>query len=213
MLPHRDEDHAIGLEPGTIAPFGPLYNLSKHQLKILCECIDENLQNGFIQASKSLAGASVLFTPKLDGTLRLCVDYRGFNAITMKNHYTLLFINEILHRLNSAQVFTKIDLKNAYYRLCIRGGDEWKTTFRTRYGLYESLVMLFGLTNAIASFQSYINMFSRDLSQHEKHVQGVLKALLKAGLNARIRKCLLSVTRLPFLGFIFTDKGVKMEED
>ena len=232
LPPHRDEDHAIELEPGKTPPFGPLYNLSEHQLKILREYIDENLQNGFIRPSKSSAGAPVLFAPKPDGTLRLCVDYRGLNAITMKNRYPLPLINEILDRLSGAQVFTKIDVKNAYYRLRIREGDEWKTAFRTRYGLFEYLVMPFGLTNAPASFQSYIHgvlrqfldvtvivylddilVFSRDPSQHEKHVREVLKALFKAGLYAKFSKCLFSVTRLPFLGFILTDKGVEMEED
>lgn len=150
----------------------------------------------------------------------------------MKNCYPLPLINEILDRLSGAKVFTMIDVKNAYYRLWIRAGDEWKTAFRTRYGLFEYLIMPFGLTNAPASFQSYIHgvlrqfldvtvivyldcilVFSRDPSQHEKHVRKVLKALLKAWLYATFSKCLFSVTCLPFLGFILTDKGVEMEED
>ena len=85
LPPHRDEDHAIELEPGKTPPFGPLYNLSEYQLKTLREYIDENLANGFIRPSKSSAGAPVLFTPKSDGTLRLCVDYRGLNSMTIKN--------------------------------------------------------------------------------------------------------------------------------
>ncbi len=123
-------------------------------------------------------------------------------------------------------------MKNVYYRLRIQEGDEWKTAFRTRYGLFEYLVMPLGLTNAPASFQSYINkvlrpyleitvvvylddvfLFSRNPSQHEKHVREVLKALLKAGLYAKLSKCLFSVTRITFLGFILTDEGVEMEED
>ncbi len=134
-------------------------------------------------------------------------------------------INEILERFSVARVFTKIDVKNAYYRLRIREGDEWKTEFRTRYGLFEYLVMRFGLTNAPASFQSYTNrvlrpylditaivylddvfVFSRNPSQHEKHVREVLKTLLKAGLYAKLSKCLFSVTRIHFLGFILTEK-------
>ena len=131
LPPHRDEDHAIELEPGKTPPFGPLYNLSEYQLKTLREYIDENLANGFIRPSKSSAGAPVLFTPKPDGTLRLCVDYRGLNSMTIKNRYPLPLIDEILDRLSGARVFTKIDVKNAYYRLRIREGDEWKTAFRT----------------------------------------------------------------------------------
>ena len=141
-------------------------------------------------------------------------------------------IDEILDPLSDARVFTKIDLKNAYYRLQIREGDEWKTAFRTRYGLFEYLVMPFRLINAPASFQSYINgalwpcfditvivyqdvilVFWRNSSQHKKHAREVFKALLKAGLYAKLSKCLFSVTRILFLAFIVTDERVEMEED
>ena len=118
--------------------------------------------------------------------------------MTIKNRYPLPLIDEILDRLSGARVFTKIDVKNAYYRLRIRESDEWKSAFQTRYRLFEYLVMPFGLTNAPASFQSYIHgvlrpylditvivylddvlVFSRNLSQHEKHVREVLKPFLK----------------------------------
>ncbi len=152
--------------------------------------------------------------------------------MTIKNRYPLPLIDGILDRLSDARVFTKVDVKNAYYRLQIQEGDEWKTAFQTRYGLFEYLVMPFGLTNAPASFQSYIHgvlrlslditvivylddvlVFLCNPSQHDKHVQEVLKALLKAGFYAKLSKCLFSVTRISFLGFILTDKGVEMEED
>ncbi len=213
LPPNRDEDDAIELEPGKTPLFGPLYNLSEYQLKTLREYIDENLANRFIWPSKSSVGAPVLFTPKQNGTLRLCVNYRGLNSMTMKNWYPLPLIDEILDRFSGARVFTKIDVKNAYYRFRIRENDEWETAFRTLYGLFEYLVMPFELTNAPASFQSYINgvlrpylditiivyldyvrVFSRNLSQHEKHIREVLKALLKAGLYAKLSKCLFSVT-------------------
>ncbi len=130
-----------------------------------------------------------MFTPKTDRNLRLCVNYRGLNSITIKNQYPLPLIDEILDRLSDARVFTKIDVENAYYGLRIRVVDEWKTAFRTRYGLFEYLVMPFGLTNATASFQSYINavlrpyfyitgivclddvlLFLCNSPQHKKHV-------------------------------------------
>ena len=94
---------------------------------------------------------------KKDGTLRLYINYRGLNKITVKNRYPLPLMGEILDRVNSAIVFSKIDLKDAYYRIRIRPGDKWKTVFRTRYGHYEYLVMPFRLTNALAAFQAYIN--------------------------------------------------------
>ena len=90
--------------------------------------------------------------PKKNGELRLYVNYRGLNVITIKNRYLLPLISEILDRLNGSIVFSKIDLRNAYYRIRIREGNEWKTTFRTRYGYFEYLVIPFGLTNTPATF-------------------------------------------------------------
>ena len=119
--------------------------------------LQENLKKGFIRLSKSPAASPILFVPKKDGSLRLYVNYRGLNKVTVKNRYPLPLMGEILDRVNGASVFSKIDLKDAYYRIRIRPGDEWKTAFRTRYGHYEYLVMPFGLTNAPAAFQVYIN--------------------------------------------------------
>ncbi len=150
----------------------------------------------------------------------------------IKNPYHLPLIEEIIDRLSVTQVFTKIVVKNAYYRLQIWQSDEWKTAFRTQYGLFEYPVMPFGLTNASVSFKSYIHrvlrpylditvivslgdifVFTRDLFQHEKHVWEILKALLKTGLYAKLSKCLFSVTRIIFISFILTDNGVEIEED
>ncbi len=152
--------------------------------------------------------------------------------MTIKNRYPLSLIDEILDRLSGTRVFTKIDVKNTYYRFWIREDDEWKTAFQTQNRLFEYLVMPFGLRNAAASFQSSINwvlrtyldvtvivylddvlVFSRNLFQHEKHHREVLKALLKAGLYAKLSKYLFSVIRNLFLGFILTDKGVEMQKD
>src|SRR5215471_11655333 len=155
--PHRAVDHAIELKPGAEPPYMRMYNLSPAELKVLGEYINKALAKGWIRESKSPAGAPVLFAPKKNGELRLCVDYRGLNAMTIKNRYPLPLINELLDRLNGSYVFSKIDLKNAYHRIRIREGDEWKTAFRTRYGHYEYLVVPFGLTNAPATFQAYIN--------------------------------------------------------
>ncbi len=124
LPPHRDEDHTVDLEPGKTPSFGLLYNLSEYQLKPLREYIDQNLAIGFIWPAKSSAGAPVLFTPRPDGTLRLCVNYCGLNSMTIKNRYPLPLIDEIGDRLSSAEIFTKVDVKNAYYRLRIREGDE-----------------------------------------------------------------------------------------
>jgi hypothetical protein len=135
-------------------------------------------------------GAPILFVPKKDRGLRLCVDYRGLNKVTIKNQYPLPLINKTLDRLIGARIFTKLNLKDAYHRIRIREGHEWKTAFRTRYGHFEYLVMPFGLANAPATFQAYINtslagilddfiivyldnilIYSKDPAQHQDHVR------------------------------------------
>ncbi len=111
---HRVEDHAIEVERGKTSPFDPIYNLSEYQLKTFCEYIDKNLAYRYIRPSISSSGAFVLFTLKLDRTLRFCVNYCGLNSMTIKNWYSLHLIDEILDRLSVAWVFTKIDLNTAY---------------------------------------------------------------------------------------------------
>ncbi|KAJ1041202.1 hypothetical protein NDA10_004095 [Ustilago hordei] len=114
--------------------------------------LDENLEKGFIRPSKSPARSPVLFVPKKDGGLRLCVDYRGLNKITVKNRAPLPLIEEQLFLLRKARIYTKLDLRAAYNLIRIAKGDEWKTAFGTQLGLYEYLVMPFGLANAPAHF-------------------------------------------------------------
>ena len=117
-------EHAIKLEEGKQSPFGPIYSLGPVELETLKTYIETNLANGFIQPSKFPAGAPILFDRKLDGSLRLCVDYRGFNNITMKNQYLLPLIGESFNRLGRAKRFTQLDLTNVYHRMRICEGDE-----------------------------------------------------------------------------------------
>src|SRR5205814_3307007 len=139
------------------------------------------------------------------GSLRLCVDYRGLNRVTIKNRYPLPLISEMLDRLRSGKVFTKIDLRGAYNLVRIRPGDEWKTAFRTRYGHFEYSVMPFGLTNAPATFQALINDTLREylddfvvaylddiliytkgtLAEHQKQVRKVLRKLQEKGMRLK----------------------------
>ena len=149
--------HAIELQEDQYPAYGPIYSLGPVELKTLKTYIETNLANGFIRPSKSPAGAPILFVGKPDGSLRLCVDYRGLNNLTIKNRYPLPLIGESLDRLGRAKRFTQLDLTSAYHRMRIKEGDEWKTTFRTRYGHFEYQVMPFRLSNAPASFQGYIN--------------------------------------------------------
>ena len=159
ILPEVTElnQHAIELQEGQQPPYGPIYSLGPVELETLKTYIETNLANGFIRPSKSPAGAPILFVGKPDGSLRLCVDYRGLNNLTIKNRYPLPLIGESLDRLGRAKRFTQLDLTSAYHRMRIKEGDEWKTAFRTRYGHFEYQVMPFRLSNAPASFQGYIN--------------------------------------------------------
>jgi hypothetical protein len=140
--------------------------LSQTELVALREYIDENLSKNFIQHSKSPAGAPILFVKKKDRSLYMCVDYRGVNKVTKKNRYPLLLISGLLEQLGSAKIFTKIDLRGAYNLVQVKEGDEWKTTFRTRYGHFEYSVMPFGLTNAPAVFQHMMNDIFREYLDH-----------------------------------------------
>ena len=226
---HHGGDHAI--ETTDDPPYGPLYNLSNTELAALREYLDAALAKGWIRHSTSPAGAPILFVPKKDGGLRLCVDYRGLNKVTIKNGHPLPLISETLDRLYGAKHFTKLDLKDAYHRLRIKQGDEWKTAFRTRYGHFEYMVMPFGLTNAPATFQAYINkslaglldhfcvaylddvlIYSNSPEEHLDHVRQVLERLRKYRLYANLKKCEFSTTQVEFLGFIVFIDGVTMNQ-
>ena len=127
------------------------------ELKKLKTQLHELLDKGFVQPSVSPWGAPVLFVKKKDGTLRMCIDYRQINKITVKNKYPLPRIEDLFIQLKGASVFSKIDLRSGYYQLRVKDVDVPKTAFRTRYGHYEFLIMPFGLTNAPAAFMDLIN--------------------------------------------------------
>jgi transposase InsO family protein len=226
--PHPEAEHAI--ETTLPPPYGPIYPQSARELEELRGYISEAKANGWIRDSTSPAGSPILFVPKQDGSLRLCVDYRGLNKVTIKNRHPLPLIAEILDRLSGAMVFSKLDLKWAYHRIRIRRGDEWKTAFRTRYGHFEYLVMPFGLANAPATFQAYINktlgelvdticivylddiiIYSNSVEAHAKHLRDVLSRLRAYGLFCNLKKCEFFTNRVIFLGFVITTDGVEMD--
>lgn len=223
--------HAINLQPGTVPPFQPLRNLSATELAELRAYLAKAEENGWIRRSVSEAGAPILFAQKKDGSLRLCVDYRGLNSITVKDRCPLPLISETLDRLSGSKLFTALDLKDAYYRIPIQRGDEWKTAFRTRYGHFEYTVMPFGLTNAPATFQAYINkalagyldefcvvylddilIFSQTYEEHTQHIRLVLERLRKHALYANRKKCHFYSKEVEFLGFIVSSEGVSMDQ-
>ncbi|CAN4123905.1 unnamed protein product [Withania somnifera] len=120
------------------------------ELRELKEQLKDLLEKGFIGPSMSPWGAPVLFVRKKDGTLRMCIDYRQLNRVTIKNKYPLPRIDDLFDRLRGAKCFSKIDLRSGYHRVRVKEKDIPKTAFRTRYGHFEFLVMSFGTTNAPA---------------------------------------------------------------
>jgi hypothetical protein len=188
---------------------------------------------GKIRPSKSPAAAPILFVPKPHGRgLRLCVDYRGINKITIANCYPLPLMSELQDWVRGVKFFTKMDLKNGYHLIRIKEGDEWKTAFRYRYGLYEFLVMPFGLTNALATFQDMMNHIFRDIldqgviayiddvliyaeteEKHDELVKEVLKRLEENGLVISPEKCVWARNRVEFLGYIISEDRIEMAKD
>ncbi|KAJ1582407.1 hypothetical protein NDA11_002723 [Ustilago hordei] len=227
-------EHDLHLEliEGGKPPQGPLYLKGPKEMSELRRYLDENLEKGFIRPSKSPARSPVLFVPKKDGGLRLCVDYRGLNEITVKNRAPLPLIEEQLFLLRKARIYTKLDLRAAYNLIRIAKGDEWKTAFGTQLGLYEYLVMPFGLANAPAHFQSFINdifqdiigvyvvvylddflIFSDTEEVHVKHVTEVLTHLRSNRLFAKLSKCEFHTKTVEFLGYIIKPMGIEMDPE
>jgi len=154
LLPHRPGvDLDIKHEEGQGLPVKKIYALSQHELEELWNYIKQNEERGWIRETYSDRGSAIMFVNKKEGKLGLCVNYRALNYVTKKERYPLPLIGEALDRLRTAKYHRKLDIKDAYHNVGIKEGEEWKTTFTTKYGTYEYLVMPFGLTNAPAAFQ------------------------------------------------------------
>jgi len=230
LPPHRLTDCKIVLEKDATLHYGPIYPLTEEESQVLKDYIKENLEKGFIRPSESPAGYPVLFQKKKDGSLRLCVDYKKLNAVTIRNSYPLPLITDIIEKVKGAKYFTKLDLRSAYNLIRIKEGDEYKTAFRTKYGHYEYLVMPFGLKNAPATFQSFINsilrpylekcvilylddilIYSKDLEEHHNQVRNVLQTLINNNLYAKLEKCEFDQNKVEFLGYILSGDGVSTD--
>jgi len=230
---HRSYDCRIDLQEGSTAPWGPIYPLSETELQTLREWLKEMERTGKIKRSTSSAGSPILFVPKPHGRgLRLCVDYRALNRITIPNRYPLPLMQELQDRVQGAQWFTKMDLKNGFHLIRMKEGDEWKTAFRTRYGLYEFQVMPFGLTNAPSTFQDMMNHIFSDLldlgvlaymddiliyaetqEKHDQIVSEVLQRLQNNGLAISPEKCVWRIQEVEFLGYVIGRSGIKMSTE
>jgi len=208
-----------------------VYPLSTSEQKELDAFLKENLESGRIQPSKSLMAAPVFFVKKKDRKLRLVQDYCALNAMTVKNKYPLPLIPELIAKLRGAKYFTKLDVRWGFNNVWIKEGEEWKAAFQTNRGLYEPLVMFFGLTNSPATFQTmmddifedlisegvvvvYLNdilIFTETLEEHRKITRRVLELLEKHKLYLRPNKCEFKKTMIEYLGVIISHNSVAMD--
>ncbi|KAL0551527.1 hypothetical protein IC582_010616 [Cucumis melo] len=230
LPPHREVEFAIELEPGTVPISRAPYRMAPAELKELKVQLQELLDKGFIRPSVSPWGAPVLFVKKKDGSMRLCIDYRELNKVTVKNRYPLPRIDDLFDQLQGATVFSKIDLRSGYHQLRIKDEDIPKTAFRSRYGHYEFIVMSFGLTNAPAVFMDLMNrvfrefldtfvivfiddilIYSKTEAEHEKHLRMVLQTLRDNKLYAKFSKCEFWLKQVSFLGHVVSKAGVSVD--
>ncbi|GJZ69305.1 putative reverse transcriptase domain-containing protein [Tanacetum coccineum] len=200
-LPHtRQVEFHIDLVPGAAPVARAPYRLAPSEMKELADQLQELSDKGFIRPSSSPWGAPVLFVKKKDGSLRMCIDYRELNKLTVKNRYPLPRIDDLFDQLQGSSVYSKIDLRSGYHQLRVREEDISKTAFRTRYGHYEFHVMPFGLTNAPANKQ-----------EHEEHLKIILELLKKEELYAKFSKCEFWIPKVQFLGHVIDNKGIHVD--
>jgi len=196
LPPKREIKFTIDLIPGP----GPVsvspYRMAPTELAKLKKQLEDLLEKQFIRPSVSPWGAPVLLVKKKKGSSRLCIDYRQLNKLTIKNKYPLLRIDDLMDQLHRAVVFSKIDLRSGYHQISVKAEDVQKTTFRSRYGHYEFLVMPFGVTNDPTIFMDYMNrifrpfldkfvvvfiddilIYSRTREEHVEHLRTVLNIL------------------------------------
>ncbi|KAK9133160.1 hypothetical protein Scep_012688 [Stephania cephalantha] len=204
--------------------------MAPRELEELRKQLQELSEKGFITPSISPWGAPVLFVKKKDGTLRLCIDYRQLNKVTVKNKYPLPRIDDLFDQLRGAQFFSKIDLRSGYHQLRIREDDRYITSFSTRYGHYQFTVIPFGLTNAPAMFMDLMHrvmrpyldrfvivfiddilVYSNTREDHEQHLRETLQTLREHILYAKFSKCEFWLSEVKFLGHVVGAAGIAVD--
>ncbi|WVZ96997.1 hypothetical protein U9M48_042568 [Paspalum notatum var. saurae] len=230
MPPDREVEFAIELLPRTAPISKRPYRMPPNELAEMKKQLQELLEKGFIRPSSSPWGCPAIFVEKKDHSLRMCVDYRPLNAVTVKNKYPLPRIDILFDQLHGAKFFSKIDLRLGYHQIKIRAKDIPKTAFSTRYGLYEYTVMSFGLTNAPAYLMYLMNsiffneldvfvvifiddilIFSKTEEEHAEHLRIVLQKLRDHRLYAKLSKCEFWLREISFLGHVLSEKGVAVD--
>ena len=230
LPPVREVEFGIEVIPGTAPVSITPYRMAPVELKELKKQLQELQDKGFIRPSFSPWGAPVLFVKKSDGTMRLCIDYRQLNRVTIKNRYPLPRIDDLFDQLKGATVFSKIDLRSGYHQMRVKEEDVPKTAFRTRYGHFEFMVMPFGLTNAPAAFMDLMNrvfkpyldkfvvvfiddvlVYSKNKEEHEEHLRIVLQTLRDRQLYAKFSKCQFWLSEIAFLGHVISAEGIQVD--
>jgi len=232
VLPeHCKWDHAIELTPGAEPKSSKVYPLSLLEQAELDAFLEENLCTGRIRPSKSSIAAPMFFIKKKDGSLRLVQDYHALNTVTVKNRYPLPLISKLVSQLRGAQYFTKLDVRWGFNNVRIKPRDEWKAAFRTNRGLFEPLVMFFGMTNSPATFQTMMNdvfrtviaegivvvylddilIFTKMEEEHERAVRRVLEILAEHKLFLCPEKCEFHQKQIEYLGLVILENKVAMD--
>ena len=226
-------DHAIELKPGVLSLIpGKVYQLTQDKQKALLEFVQEQQAKGYICPLKSLYAAPFFFIKKKDSKLRLVQDYQHLNKWTIKNHYLLPLISELIARVQNAKKFTKVDIQWGYNNVCIKEGDEHKAAFITNQGLFEPMVLFFKLTNSPATFQMMMNaIFAEEIAEgwlivymddilvatkddqefHDQCVHQMLKKLKKHDLYLKPEKCVFDQMKIKFLGVILEGRTIQMD--
>jgi hypothetical protein len=228
--PERDVEFVIELKPGTAPISRRSYRMPPNELAELKIQLQDLVSKGFIRPSSSPWGCPAIFVNKKDQTLRMCVDYRPLNEVTIKNKYPLPRIDILFDQLTGARVFSKIDLRSGYHQIRIRPEDIPKTAFTTRYGLFEYLVMSFGLTNAPAHFTYLMNsvfmseldkfvvvfiddilIYLKNEEEHAQHLRVILTRLREHQLYAKFSKCAFWLEEIQFLGHVLSAKRIAVD--